>query len=53
MSSLAKDTYRRICHGGQDSVRKELETNKALLFAISELLEAGLIMLPGREELFE
>ena len=53
LSSLAKDTYKRILNGERDAVRKELETNKALLFAISELVVAELIILPASEGLFE
>ena len=53
LSDLAKRTLQRVKNGEQKAIRKELESDKELLFAINELIVAGFLTLPPNEEKFK
>lgn len=53
LSDLAKRTLQRVKNGEQKAIKRELESDKELLFAINELIEAGFLTLPPNEDKFK
>ncbi len=52
LSDRAKETYRRYQNGEGKAICNELETDKELLFAIEELIEADLLTIPSNKKMF-
>ena len=53
LSELAKAVLQRVANGEQKQIKKELMTDKKLLFAINELVEAGMLIIPGNTDKYK
>ena len=53
LSELAKDILQRMANGEQKQIKKELMTDKKLLFAVNELVEAGMVIIPGNTDKYK
>lgn len=53
LSDEAKIVAQRIYNGEQKAIQKELEHDKDLLFALSELIEAGILTIPPNKQKYK
>lgn len=53
LSELAKAVLQRVANGEQKQIKKELMTDKKLLFAVNELVEAGILIIPGNTDKYK
>jgi hypothetical protein len=53
LSDNAKLVFYRVLNGEQKAIQKELQTDKELLFAVNELVEAGMLIIPSNQQKYK